>query len=912
MNSPEVKYLKDYQQSHFDIEHVDLYFNIYESHTDVRAIIKVKRVKDFNNRQKNLYLNGESDIVELKSVSINGDELHEKEYTLTSEQLIINRVGTDFLLKIETRLKPHENTSLSGLYKSNDIICTQCEAEGFRRITYFLDRPDIMCAYTCTIEADYKKYPILLSNGNLIQSGKLDNGRHWVTWEDPFPKPSYLFAVVAGDLDYLEDTIYTEHGDKVTARIYAEEENIDRCDFALESLITAILWEEEVFHLEYDLDTYNIVAINDFNMGAMENKGLNIFNAKYILADPEVATDEDYANIERVIAHEYFHNWTGNRITLRDWFQLCLKEGLTVYRDQMFAEMRAASKISKRIQDAKKLRLFQFREDDGPLAHPVRPDQYIEMNNFYTMTVYEKGAVVIRMLHSLLGDDFFIGMGFYVDQYDGNAVTVENFLESMEEASERNLKQFKTWYTQAGTPRVNIKRHYDPEVKIYQLRFEQSCPPTPGQPKKEPLMIPVTIAFIDSDGNHCPLRLREEVFNEDDDDNQGKKNDEPIEIDDDENEVDNPFEERTLELTKPFEIFNFMDIPEDAVPSIFRGYAPCAKVTIDYSLDERFFLMLADTDDFSRWDNSRFILLDVLFQLVLSYEKKSSLSIHPDIIFAFENILETSTEDPILATELIKIPTETEIAHYCADQTHVINPEAILHARNFMLKTIAQKLENLFHTIYDNNISDEPYEFEPAEVARRSIKNIALEYLVALDTSDVISLALDQIYDSDNMTDVFSALQSLSHANEVSFQEACDFFYEQWHDEPLVLDKWFSVQAQSSLKSTFSRFKELLSHPDFTLNNPNRVRALIGSLVHGNHYYFHLITGEAYQVLGDQVLALDKMNPQIASRMVSAFNYWKKYDHERQELMKAQLNRILAEKLLSKDVYEIASKALAE
>ena len=882
MNKPQTKYLSDYMPSDFDIQHIDIYFDLQETHTDVRTIMKIDRVNDMKNKQKLLHLYGED--LELISISMDGNELSSGDYNLTPEALIVYKVGKSFDLNIQTRIKPHENTSLSGLYVSNDIFCTQCEAEGFRRITFFLDRPDVMCPYTCTIEADVEKYPVLLSNGNLIQSGNFNNGRHWVTWEDPIPKPSYLFAMVAGDLNYIEDTIYTNSENKIIVRIYAEEENIDRCEFAMESLKNAIFWDEDKFSLEYDLDIYMVVAINDFNMGAMENKGLNIFNAKCILADPETATDEDYANIERVIAHEYFHNWTGNRITLKNWFQLCLKEGLTVFRDQLYTEETSVSRVQKRITDVQTLRLHQFPEDDGPTAHPVRPDHYIEMNNFYTSTVYEKGAAVIRMLYRLLGEEeFFEGMDYYFDQYDGKAITVEDFLSVMEDVSEMKLDQFKLWYTQAGTPKILVRREYDPELEIYRLTFEQKCPQTPGQLEKNPLLIPIDMALLDARGEHFPLQLA--------DDKQISQT-------------------RILQFSEIEQTFEFIHIPEEPVPSLFRDFSACVKVSIDYTLEERLFLMTLDTDDFNRWDQNRQIFLELLYQMICACQKNEPMKTPDNFLDALEKLLTPPIEDKILITEMLKIPSDNEIAHFCSDKNEIIDPDAIHSARKKMKEIISNRLAKQFIILYNDNYSQTEYEYEPAEVARRSIKNMALDYLVALDNKDTKALALGQFKSADNMTDAFSALQSLSHSDHKNFLEACNIFYERWQHNPLVLDKWLAVQAGSQLENTLDRVKALLNHQAFSLKNPNRVRALIGSFVNNNHYHFHHATGAAYELLGDIVLELDKINPQIASRMVAAFNHWRKYDEARQSLMNNQLNRIVNCDKLSKDVYEIVSSAL--
>jgi aminopeptidase N len=881
MKTNETKYLKDYRPSPFDIAHIDLFFDLYETHTNVLATINMNRDENVKNQPEDLFLYG-SDF-DLISIFMNDTELHAADYKQTSEGILIKNVESIFTLTIQTRLKPHENTSLLGLYVSNTIYCTQCEAEGFRKITYFLDRPDIMCPFTCTIAADQTKYPVLLSNGNLIQSKQLENGRHCVKWEDPFPKPSYLFAVVAGDLEFIEETIITKSNRTVSLRIYAEKENINQCQFAMKSLIKAIKWDETRFHREYDLDMYMIVAINDFNAGAMENKGLNIFNAKSILADPKTATDADYVTIDRVIAHEYFHNWTGNRITLKNWFQLCLKEGLTVFRDQLFAEDMSGGRVLKRINDVQKLRLHQFSEDSGPSAHPVRPEQYVEMSNFYTKTVYDKGAAVIRMLYTLLGDKFFEGMMNYFDQFDGKAITIEDFLSVMESAADMKLDQFKLWYTQAGTPHVTVDRKYDTDKKTYQLTFKQICPPTPEQQVKHPMLIPVDIALLDSKGAHIPVQLM--------------------------NGTD-VVDHRILQLTETEQTFNFMNVPEKPVPSLFRNFSACVKVSVDYSFEERLFLMTHDTDDFNRWDQSRQIYLDCLYQMIQTYQKKKTLNVPEEMIVTLQTILKTKAANKTLLTKLLGIPSDNEIAHYCAEKSTVIDPEAIFFVRNHMKETIARSFSEIFLTLYKKNHTQNPYQFTPQEIACRRVKNMALGFLVSLKTQEMVSLALKQFKNADNMTDLYASLRILSHVDQTSFQKVCDIFFFRYRQNPLVINKWFAVQAMSSLDNTIANIKKLLNHRAFRIKNPNRVRALIGSFINKNHYHFHCVSGEGYELLGDKILVLNKINPQIAARLSSAFNHWKKYDEERQTLMKNQLTRILSEPDLSKNVYEIVSKAM--
>jgi len=881
--NPQTKYLKDYQEPDFNIVHIDLYINLHETHTIVRSILTIERASNSED-SKNLTLDGQD--LELLSISMDGDELSPDDYDVNDEQLIVYNVPVDFTLNITNKIFPHNNTSLSGLYISNNIFCTQCEAEGFRKITYFLDRPDVMCHYTCTIEADMEKYPVLLSNGNLIQSSTYDNGRHWVTWEDPFPKPSYLFAMVAGNLEYIEDLYITRSELFVTLRIYAEKKNIDRCYHAMKALKKAMKWDEDIFSREYDLDTYMIVAINDFNAGAMENKGLNVFNSKYILANPETATDNDFFDIERVIAHEYFHNWTGNRITLKNWFQLCLKEGLTVFRDQLFAEETGASRIIKRIQDVQKLRQHQFPEDDGPMAHPVRPEKYIEMNNFYTMTVYEKGAEVIRMLLRLIGDDnFFKGMDYYFIQHDGEAVTVEDFLSVMEDAAEMDLTQFKLWYTQSGTPTVEVRREYDSQNQTFTLTFEQFCRPTPDQKEKIPLLIPIEVALFNSEGMALPLQL----------------------LDDKE-----PYEShrRVLKLKEPEQSYTFKNLTEEPLPSVFRDFSACVKVTTDYTFEERLLLMTYDTDAFNRWDHSRKIFLNEIYRIIRLYQDNQPMMVNQEIIGAIESILSEPVLDKALTSELIQLPGENEIAHFMAEQDMTIDPDAIHHARYFLKKAISIAVSKRFFSLFESNQTHEGYSTEPDAVAQRSLKNRVLSYLVQLEQSDTLLLALDQFIKADNMTDAFAAFVSLSQVPCKEFEIVRDLFYEKWQHDPLVINKWFMVQAISPIESTLSTVKQLLEHKDFRIKNPNRVRSLIGAFAHRNHYHFHQSEGEGYQILASQILKLDKINPQIASRMVSAFNHWKKYDDGRKKHIQNILESFIEQNTLSKNVYEIVSKAL--
>ena len=872
--TPKTVRLQDYRPPEFLIDQVILRFDLDQDETRVQARLALRRNPAAETRAEALFLHGEG--LELRSLSLDGRALEAGEYRVGEAGLTIPGVPDRFLLESEVCIRPGGNTTLEGLYRSGRMLCTQCEAEGFRHITWFLDRPDVMSRFTTTLVADRERYPVLLSNGNPVERKTLPDGRHQVTWADPFPKPSYLFALVAGDLHKIEDRFTTTSGKEVQLEIFVEEENLGKCDHAMHSLKRAMAWDEAQYGREYDLDIYMIVAVDDFNMGAMENKGLNIFNAKYILARPDIATDQDFQGIEGVVAHEYFHNWTGNRITCRDWFQLSLKEGLTVFRDQEFsADM--GSRSVKRIEDVRLLRTHQFAEDAGPMAHPVRPDSYIEINNFYTVTVYEKGAELVRMQHNLLGPATFRrGMDLYFDRFDGQAVTTDDFVACMEEAGGRNLTQFKRWYSQAGTPRLRVTGHYDSDRHCYTLEVEQSCPATPGQPEKEPFHIPLAMGLLDADGRDLPLRLAGESA-----------------------AVPGT---RMLELRQTRETFRFQEVPEPPVPSLLRGFSAPVKLEYDYRDQELMFLMAHDSDGFCRWDAAQTLFQRVLLQRVVA----PALPLPAGFLEAFARSLNDPETDKALLAELLTLPSES----YLGDQMEEVLVDAIHSARERLVRELACSLRNDFMAVYEANRETGPYDLESASIARRRLKNLCLGYLMRLEDEEVWQLCVDQYGKGHNMTDVMAALYQLASSSAPQREAVLDEFHQRWRQEPLVLDKWFSVQALSRRLDTLQRVKTLLHHPDFSLTNPNRVRSLVGAFCSGNPVRFHDASGDGYRFLADRVLELDPLNPQIAARLLRALARWRRYDSHRQALMRAQLERILAAEGLSRDTFEIASKCL--
>jgi aminopeptidase N len=878
--TPKAIRLQDYRPLAHRIDRVDLHVDLGEDVTTVRAVLAIRRNPDRPDAATEpLTLDGQR--LALVSVALDGRALTAADYTVTPDHLILTDTPDSFTLETVVQIKPQENTALEGLYKSSGNFCTQCEAEGFRKITYFLDRPDAMAVYSVTITGEKARYPVLLSNGNLAESGDLPDGRHWARWEDPFPKPCYLFALVAGALVHGEDHFRTASGRDVTLRIYVEPGNQDKIDHAMRSLVKSMRWDEEVYGLEYDLDIFNIVAVGDFNMGAMENKSLNVFNTKYILAKPETATDADFQNIEAVVAHEYFHNWTGNRVTCRDWFQLSLKEGLTVFRDQEFsADLN--SRAVKRIADVQGLRTVQFQEDAGAMAHPVRPNSYVEINNFYTPTVYNKGAEVIRMIHTLLGPDKYRkGTDLYFQRHDGQAVTCDDFVAAMADASGVDLSQFQLWYRQAGTPELDVTGAHDAATQSYRLTVRQTVPPTPGQPTKLPMHIPLVVGLLGPDGADLPLRLAGE-------ETAGGTS-------------------RILHVTAETQTFVFQDVAARPVPSLLRGFSAPVKLKTDLSDADLTFLMAHDSDAFNRWEAGQILGGRILLELVADQQAGRALVLPDSYVAAVAKVLADADQDPAFAAQALVLPTEA----YLGTQMAVIDPDAIHTVREFVRKILATALRPQWLAAYRRNATHGEFSVDAAAIGKRALKNLCLAYLMASDDAEALGLCLGQYHGAMAMTDVIAALQFLSNSAAEERAEAIASFYERWKGEALVVDKWFSVQAMSHRSDALERVTELLDHPAFEIRNPNKVYALIGGFANGNPVRFHAVSGAGYRFLADQILRLDPMNPQVASRLMGPFSRLRRYDAARQGLMKAQLERIVGTPGLSADVYEIASKSLA-
>lgn len=892
-------YLKDYSEPSFLIDKTTLHFDLFEDHAIVSSALEMR----FNPSEKlsssaELILSGQE--LHLEALAINGAELSADQYSIDEENLTIydvaNLVNNDraakFVLNCRTRIEPQNNTALEGLYKSKKMFCTQCEAEGFRRITYYLDRPDVMSIFTTTIVAEKSKYPILLSNGNNIDSGISadDSERHWVTWEDPFMKPSYLFALVAGDLVSLDDSFTTMTGRSIELRIFVEEKDIDKCGHAMQSLKNSMRWDEEKYGREYDLDIFMIVAVDDFNMGAMENKGLNVFNTSCVLANPMTQSDLSFQRVEAVVAHEYFHNWSGNRVTCRDWFQLSLKEGFTVFRDSEFsADM--GSRTVKRIEDVALLRTVQFAEDSGPMAHSVRPDSYMEISNFYTVTIYEKGAEVVRMIQLILGEENFRkGSDLYFDRHDGEAVTTEEFVKAMEDASGADLVQFRRWYSQAGTPILEVSSHYDEATNRFRLEIKQSCPDTPGQTNKAPLHIPVRLGLLSSSGEQIPLRLLG------DENSKGKT---PVDL--------------VVDVTKASQTFTFVDVPTEPVPSLLRGFSAPVRLKYDYSLDQLFFLMTNDSDGFNRWNASQRLSTTIIESLLMPFNSGAQLALPELLKKAFASVLDSaitdSSLDQAMLTQLLALPVLGALIEQSAEAD-----VAGLHSvREFLLNSLAVELKHKFEKIYELTEDQADYSPDAESIARRSLKNLSLSFLVRTGETAWVERCYQQFCDADNMTNQSAALRSLVNSQtELGSQlaeKALASFYERWGHEPLVVDQWFAIQATAQVPGALDRVKALLGHEAFEIRNPNKVRSLIGAFCGQNHIGFHDESGDGYEFLADQVLILDKLNPQIASRLLTPLTRWKKYDAKRQALMQAQLQRVKAQEGLSKDVFEIVEKS---
>ncbi len=865
-DTPKTIYLKDYEPYPFELLSLDLDFDIQDGQTTVTATSKFRK-KDKSAKQ--LFLNGEH--LELLSITIDGEETS-KHVTDEKGLTLPAPAQEEFTLEIKTLIKPEENTRLEGLYNSGGTYCTQCEAEGFRTITYFPDRPDVLTTYTVRIEADKEACPVLLSNGNKTDEGELNNGRHYTMWHDPFPKPCYLFALVAGKLTHIHDTLTTKSGKNVDLYIYVRPGDEDQCGHAMESLKKSMKWEEDVYGLEYDLDLFNIVAVSDFNMGAMENKSLNIFNTALVLAKQETATDTDFMRVESVIAHEYFHNWSGNRVTCRDWFQLSLKEGLTVFRDQEFSSD-LHSRDVQRIDDVTQLRRLQFPEDQGPLAHPIRPDNYIEINNFYTMTVYEKGAEVIRMMRTILGpENYRKGTDLYFSRHDGQAVTCDNFVACMEEASNIDLSHFKLWYEQAGTPEVTFKGEYDNVGKTYTITLTQNIPDTPGQTNKKPMHIPFAIGLLEPSGQEFDL-------------GDGTKT-------------------KILDLKEKTQTFTLNNIQYAPIPSLLRGFSAPIKLKADIPNKDLAFLMVHDTDGFNRWEAAQTYTLRILNDMM-----DEGGQIPEEYIESYGRLLKSALEDnadKALYARMIQIPSISRIGQ----QRELIDTSLIHEMRDELINNILSYHRDLLKQIYDANIDTGDFSVTTAAMGQRALKNTAFDILTNKRMKNDADMALEAYEKANNMTDRMAALHKLVLLRTTSCENAVEDFYARFKDYQLVIDKWFAAQSMAVRVDTVDIVRKLKGHGDFNIRNPNRVRALYAAFAMNNPVCFHDESGNGYQVLRDAIIELNGINPQIAARLLMPLREWKRYTPDRQQLMRKTLEDILAISDISPDVYEIASKSL--
>jgi aminopeptidase N len=869
----------DYRPPAFLVDRIELELDLDPARTCVRSRLEFRRNPAAGGDALVLQGEQQQDV----AVALDGRTLPDSAFALADGALTIAQAPEHGVLQVTSVIDPAANTALEGLYLSSGVFCTQCEPEGFRRITFFPDRPDVLSRYRVRIVADRDLCPVLLSNGNLVASETLDGNRHAATWDDPFPKPSYLFALVAGDLASLDGGFVTRSGRHVRLRIYSTPRNLPRCRHAMESLQRAMRWDEERFGLEYDLDTFMIFSADDFNFGAMENKGLNIFNSKLLLASPETATDADYQRIESVIGHEYFHNWTGNRVTCRDWFQLSLKEGLTVFRDQEFsADM--GSRAAHRTRAIERLRNAQFPEDAGPMAHPVRPESYVEINNFYTPTVYEKGAEVIRMQHGLLGEEAFRrGMDLYFERHDGHAVTCDDFVQAMQDASGVDLEQFRLWYGQAGTPTLAVRGEHDAAGETYTLHVEQSCPPTPGQPTKSPLLVPLAVGLVGPDGRNLPLRLVGEP------------------------PAERAATTRVLHVRHAAESFRFAGVKEPPAPSLLRGFSAPVKVEYAYTAAELARLATHDGDHVARWDAAQRLFVDAILAAGRDWRADAPAALEPAVITVARALLADGATDPALRALALHLP---EIG-YLVESTTPIDLDALLAGRDAVEGSLAQSLRAELAAAYDALAVDAAYAPTAAQIARRSLRNACLGLLGRLDDDDARARCVAQYRRAGNMTDTVAALVAINDSAGEEREILSAEFASRWAHEPLVLDKWFALEASTARPDALERVRARMRHPAFDARNPNRVYALIGTFAMANWRRFHDRTGEAYRFLADEVLALDRTNPMVAARLVGAFNRWARFDSERSALQRAELERIARVDDVSGNVREIVTKALA-
>ncbi|EHR6923299.1 aminopeptidase N [Vibrio parahaemolyticus] len=865
--APQAKYRKDYQAPSHTITDIDLTFDLYDNDTIVTALSKVVQ----KGESTTLELDGEG--LELRSVKVNGEDWAHHEVKEAS--LVLSDLPAEFELEIITKIDPEANTALEGLYKSGGAFCTQCEAEGFRRITYYLDRPDVLAKYTTKVIADKATYPYLLSNGNRIAQGEAENGRHWVQWQDPHPKPAYLFALVAGDFDVLRDKYTTMSGRNVDLEIFVDKGNLDRAGHAMTSLINSMKWDEERFGLEYDLDIYMIVAVDFFNMGAMENKGLNIFNSKFVLANDQTATDRDYLGIEAVIGHEYFHNWTGNRVTCRDWFQLSLKEGLTVFRDQEFSSD-LGSRAVNRIDNVRIIRGPQFAEDASPMSHPIRPDKVIEMNNFYTLTVYEKGSEVIRMYHTLLGEEGFQkGMKLYFERHDGTAATCEDFVSAMEDATGVDLKQFRLWYSQSGTPTLRVNSEYNAEAKTYALTVEQFTEATQDQAEKQALHIPFDIELYDSKGQIIPLIINgESVHN-------------------------------VLDIKQDKQTFVFENVAEQPVPSLLCEFSAPVKLEYDYSDAELIFLMKHATNDFARWDASQMLLAKYIRQNVNNVQTSSEVQLSEDLIDAFRGVLLDENLEPAFIAQVFSLPSINEITGWYKQ----IDVDAVDTVLNSITVSLSAALEDELSATY-HTLKQAEYTIDHAAIGKRALRNQCLQFLAHTDKGNTLVKA--QYEAANNMTDTIAAMSAANSAQLECREELMADYSDKWKHDGLVMDKWFALQGTNPAEDALEKVKATMNHEAFSLKNPNRTRSLIGSFLAANPVRFHDKSGSGYQFAGEILRQLNDSNPQVASRMIDPLLKFRKYDEARQAMIRAELEKLKAMDNLAKDLFEKVTKALDE
>jgi len=863
--TPQAKYRKDYQSPSHTITDLDLTFDLFDNETIVTAVSQVKQLKDSNTLQ----LDGES--LKLVSVTVNGEAW--TQYQETEGMLELNNLPQEFELVIVTEIDPEANTALEGLYKSGGAFCTQCEAEGFRRITYYLDRPDVLAKYTTKVIADKAAYPFLLSNGNRVAQGDLEGGRHWVQWQDPHPKPAYLFALVAGDFDVLRDHYVTKSGRNVELEIFVDKGNLDRAPHAMTSLINSMKWDEERFGLEYDLDIYMIVAVDFFNMGAMENKGLNIFNSKFVLANEQTATDTDYLGIEAVIAHEYFHNWTGNRVTCRDWFQLSLKEGLTVFRDQEFSSD-LGSRAVNRINNVRIIRGPQFAEDASPMSHPIRPEKVIEMNNFYTLTVYEKGSEVIRMMHTLLGEEGFQkGMKLYFERHDGTAATCEDFVAAMEDASGVDLKQFRLWYSQSGTPTVKVSSEFNADKQTYSLTVEQSTEPTHDQKDKQPLHIPFDVELYAANGDVIELRCNGEAIG------------------------------NVLDVTEAKQTFVFENVAEQPIPSLLREFSAPVVLEYNYSDEELVFLMVHARNEFARWDAGQMLLAKYIRSNVTRVQSGQNVELPAAVVDAFRGVLLSQDLEPAFIAEMLALPSHNEVSGWYKQ----VDVDAVANVLKAIKVQLANELIDEFSAIY-HSLKQDAYTIEHAAIGQRSLRNTALAYLAHTELGN--ELAEKQYADANNMTDTIAAMSAANSAQLACREALMASYSEQWKHDGLVMDKWFALQGTNPAENVLQVIKATMEHEAFSLKNPNRTRSLIGSFLNMNPVRFHAKSGEGYKFAGEILRELNSSNPQVASRLIDPLLKFRKYDEERQALIKAELEALKSMDNLAKDLFEKVTKAL--